>query len=43
MSYPTLEDVIGATPLVRLQRLLGADTRGNVILAKLRAITRPVP
>jgi len=35
MSYPTLEDVIGATPLVRLQRLLGADARGNVILAKL--------
>ncbi len=35
MSYPTLEDVIGKTPLVRLQRLPGADTRGNVILAKL--------
>ncbi len=33
--YPTLEDVIGATPLVRLQRLLGPDPRGNVILAKL--------
>ena len=35
MNYPTLEDVIGATPLVRLQRLLGDDARGNVILAKL--------
>lgn len=35
--YPTLEDVIGATPLVRLQRLPGADAqrRGNVILGKL--------
>jgi cysteine synthase B len=35
--YKTLEDVIGSTPLVRLQRL-GADTcraRGNVILGKL--------
>lgn len=35
MNYPTLEDVIGATPLVRLQRLPGNDTRGNVVLAKL--------
>mmetsp|Transcript_41221 Transcript_41221/g.96405 ORF Transcript_41221/g.96405 Transcript_41221/m.96405 type:complete len:448 (-) Transcript_41221:1106-2449(-) len=35
MNYPTLEDVIGATPLVRLQRLLGAEARGNVLLAKL--------
>jgi S-sulfo-L-cysteine synthase (O-acetyl-L-serine-dependent) len=36
-NYPTLEDVIGKTPLVRLQRLPGADMqdRGNVILAKL--------
>jgi cysteine synthase B len=35
--YPTLEDVIGATPLVQLQRLPGeaARSRGNVILAKL--------
>ncbi|MEN9419195.1 MAG: cysteine synthase CysM [Pseudomonadota bacterium] len=36
-TYKTLEDVIGSTPLVRLQRL-GADTcraRGNVILGKL--------
>jgi cysteine synthase B len=33
----TLEDAIGRTPLVRLQRLPGAenDRRGNVILAKL--------
>ena len=37
MSYPTLEDAIGKTPLVRLQRIPGSahDDRGNVILAKL--------
>jgi len=37
MNYPTLEDVIGKTPLVRLQRVPGPDiaARGNVILAKL--------
>jgi cysteine synthase B len=36
-SYQTIEDVIGHTPLVRLQRLPGADNsaRGNVILGKL--------
>jgi S-sulfo-L-cysteine synthase (O-acetyl-L-serine-dependent) len=35
--YKTIEDVIGATPLVRLQRLPGAgnERRGNVILGKL--------
>jgi cysteine synthase B len=36
-AYKTLEDVIGSTPLVRLQRL-GAEVcraRGNVILGKL--------
>ncbi|MEY4417349.1 MAG: cysteine synthase CysM [Pseudomonadota bacterium] len=36
-GYPTIEDVIGRTPLIRLQRLpgeLGAP-RGNVILGKL--------
>jgi cysteine synthase B len=35
--YKTVEDTIGATPLVRLQRLPGAANaqRGNVILAKL--------
>jgi cysteine synthase B len=35
--YPTLEDSIGRTPLVRLQRVPGADNerRGNVILGKL--------
>ncbi|WP_130303793.1 cysteine synthase CysM [Advenella incenata] len=36
-SYPTIEDTIGNTPLVRLQRIpahLG-EARGNVILAKL--------
>jgi S-sulfo-L-cysteine synthase (O-acetyl-L-serine-dependent) len=36
-DYPTIEDVIGRTPLVRLQRLPGAANaaRGNVILGKL--------
>jgi cysteine synthase B len=35
--YPTLEDAIGRTPLVRLQRLPGDEmaARGNVILGKL--------
>lgn len=35
--YPTLEDLIGRTPLVRLQRVPGAENerRGNVILGKL--------
>ncbi len=33
MSYPTLADTVGDTPLVRLQRLPGATS--NVILAKL--------
>ncbi|MBL1259531.1 MAG: cysteine synthase CysM [Thiotrichaceae bacterium] len=33
MSYPTIEDFIGNTPLVRLQRLPGDSN--NVILAKL--------
>jgi cysteine synthase B len=37
MIYPTLEDAIGKTPLVALQRLSAALTveRGNVILGKL--------
>ena len=37
MQYKTIEDVIGATPLVRLVRIPGADNekRGNVILGKL--------
>ena len=37
MKYPTIEDSIGKTPLVRLQRLGAADNaaRGNVILGKL--------
>ena len=37
MNYPTLEDSIGKTPLVRLQRLGAAAcaARGNVILGKL--------
>jgi cysteine synthase B len=36
-SYPTLEDTIGGTPLIRLQRIPGAGNaaRGNVILGKL--------
>ena len=36
-QYPTLEDAIGRTPMVRLQRLPGADIgrRGNVVLGKL--------
>jgi cysteine synthase B len=36
-DYPTLEDTIGHTPLVRLQRVPGAANaqRGNVILCKL--------
>jgi S-sulfo-L-cysteine synthase (O-acetyl-L-serine-dependent) len=35
--YKTLQDTIGATPLVRLQRLPGDanDRRGNIILGKL--------
>lgn len=35
--YLTMEDVIGGTPLVRLQRLAGPENerRGNVLLAKL--------
>jgi len=35
--YPTIEDTIGGTPLVRLMRLPGAGNaeRGNVVLAKL--------
>lgn len=37
MHYPTIDQVIGNTPLVRLQRIPGADNarRGNVILGKL--------
>jgi cysteine synthase B len=36
-NYPTIEDVIGATPMVRLVRLPGAENtaRGNVVLGKL--------
>jgi S-sulfo-L-cysteine synthase (O-acetyl-L-serine-dependent) len=36
-SYPTIEDAIGQTPLVALQRIGAADNakRGNVILGKL--------
>ena len=37
MNYPTIEDAIGNTPLVALQRIGAADNqaRGNVILGKL--------
>jgi cysteine synthase B len=37
MNYPTVEDVVGNTPLVRLQRMAAADLagRGNVLLGKL--------
>jgi S-sulfo-L-cysteine synthase (O-acetyl-L-serine-dependent) len=37
IHYPTLEDSIGKTPLIRLQRLPGQDAeeKGNVLLAKL--------
>ena len=37
MNYPTLEDAVGKTPLVALQRLGAAENavRGNVILGKL--------
>jgi cysteine synthase B len=37
MQYPTIEDAIGKTPLVALQRIGAADNarRGNVILGKL--------
>lgn len=37
MQYPTIEDAIGRTPLVALQRIAAAENkaRGNVILAKL--------
>jgi len=37
MNYPTIEDAIGRTPLVALQRLSAADNlaRSNVLLGKL--------
>ena len=37
VAYKTLEDVIGGTPLIRLQRLPGeaGSLRGNVLLGKL--------
>ena len=37
MNYPTIEDAIGRTPLVRLQRIDSQvnSARGNVVLAKL--------
>jgi len=37
MTYPTIEDAVGKTPLVALQRIGAADNtaRGNVVLGKL--------
>ena len=37
MNYPTIEDAVGRTPLVALQRIAAKDNaeRGNVVLAKL--------
>ena len=37
MSFPSLEDFVGNTPLVQLKRIPGADNarRNNIILAKL--------
>jgi S-sulfo-L-cysteine synthase (O-acetyl-L-serine-dependent) len=37
MNFPTLEDYVGRTPLVRLKRLPGsvAEARNNVVLVKL--------
>ena len=35
IRYPTIQDVIGRTPLVRLARMPGCGQRGNVILGKL--------
>ena len=39
MTYPTIEDAIGKTPLIALQRMGATDMgpRGNVILGKLEA------
>ena len=44
-NYPTIEDAIGNTPLVALQRIGAKENaqRGNVILGKLEGNTRPVP
>jgi len=37
IEYRTIEDVVGETPLVRLQRIPGKEneTRGNIVLCKL--------
>ena len=37
MNFPTIEDAIGKTPLVALQRIAAEENalRGNVILGKL--------
>ena len=41
MNYPTIEDTVGRTPLVALQRIAAKDNaeRGNVVLAKLEGNT----
>ena len=37
VTYPTLEESVGKTPLVRLDRIAGIENqrRGNIILGKL--------
>lgn len=35
IQYPTIEDCVGNTPLIRLQRLLPAGSSTNTILLKL--------
>ncbi len=35
MNFPILEDFVGNTPLVRLQRMLGRGSNSNTILVKL--------
>ena len=38
MNYPTLEEVVGNTPLVRLKRISAG--KNNTLLAKLEEIGR---
>ena len=42
MKYQTIEDVVGKTPLVALQRIGAQDNaaRGNVVLGKLEGAPR---
>ena len=43
MNYPTIEDAVGRTPLVALQRIGAKDNaaRGNGCWASWKATTRP--